>query len=70
MITVLTEKKESLGYQALILRLSQKLTQQELANLADVSQREVYLFERNLPVNLDIRRRLLKVLWAKKVSTR
>jgi transcriptional regulator with XRE-family HTH domain len=40
------------------------LTQQELANMAGVSLEEIDLFEHNLPVRLDARRKLLKELWA------
>jgi len=42
------------------------LTQPELADMVGVSVEEVDLFERNLPVALDARRRILKELWAKK----
>ena len=69
-MTALTENKESLGYQALRLRVSLKLTQQKLASLADVAQEQVDLFENNLPVPLDTRRRLLKELLVMKTSKR
>ena len=54
----------SVGVKARRLRISQLLTQQELANLAGVSLEEVDLFEHNLPVRLDARRKLLKELWS------
>ena len=47
-------------------RLAQHMTQQELASLTGVSRESVDLFERGLPVPLDIRRRLHKELWARK----
>jgi DNA-binding transcriptional regulator YiaG len=48
------------------LRISNLLTQSELAELAGVTQQHVDLYERGLPVPLDSRRRILKVLWATK----
>jgi DNA-binding transcriptional regulator YiaG len=50
------------------LRISNLLTQTELAELAGVPQNHVDLFERGLPVPLDSRRRILKVLWATKAK--
>lgn len=50
------------------LRICSLLTQTELAELADVSQDHVDLYERGLPVPLDSRRRILKVLWAIKAK--
>ena len=44
------------------IRLSVGLTQQELADLADVSQDDVDCFERYLPVQLDSRQKILKIL--------
>ena len=57
-----------LGFKAKRLRISQRLTQRELANIAGVSQEEVELFEQNQPVPLDSRRKILKELWAKKAG--
>lgn len=69
MTTPVTLARSSpLGSLAKRLRTAQHLTQQELADLAGVSRKEVNLFEHNLPVILDIRRRLLKELWARKAS--
>jgi DNA-binding transcriptional regulator YiaG len=48
------------------LRISNLLTQTELAELAGVPQDHVDLYERGLLVPLDSRRRILKVLWAAK----
>ena len=59
-------RESSAGYVARRARLARRMTQQELAGLAGVSRESVDLFERGLPVPLDIRRRLLKELWANK----
>lgn len=50
-------------------RLARGMTQQELACNVGVSWECVDLFERGLPVPLDIRRRLLKELWAVKKTS-
>lgn len=69
MSTGLTVKPEiSVGFKARELRCFLRLTQQELANLAGVSAREVNLFEHYLPVRLDAKRRLLKELWGRKAG--
>jgi len=60
--------ESSVGFKARRLRISQLLTQQELANLAGVFLEEVDLFERNLPLPLDAKRKILKELWAKKAK--
>jgi DNA-binding XRE family transcriptional regulator len=62
------EQETSFGFKAKKLRISQMLTQQELANIAGVSQKEVDLFEKGLPVKLDTKRKLLKELFARKAS--
>lgn len=59
-----------LGFKAKRLRISQRLTQRELADIAGVPIEEVELFEHNQPVPLDTRRKILKELWAKKVGKR
>ena len=56
--------RTSPGFKARKLRISQMLTKQKLANMAGVSREEVDLLEKNLPLPLDARRRLLKELWA------
>jgi DNA-binding XRE family transcriptional regulator len=67
MATMVTyELQLPIGVKARRLRISQLLTQRELADMAGVSQKEVDLFEHDLPVTLDARRRILKVLWARK----
>lgn len=58
----------SMGLKVKRLRIASLLTQQEVAELADVPQEHVDLLERNLPVPLDSRRRILKELWAIKVK--
>ena len=58
------EAEKPLGFKARKLRRSLSLTQQELANLAGVFTREVILFEHNMPVQLDVKRKLLRELWA------
>jgi len=61
-------QKSSVGFKARRLRLSHLLTQRELADMAGVSPEEVNLFERNLPIPLDAKRRILKELWARKAK--
>jgi transcriptional regulator with XRE-family HTH domain len=71
MTTVLTHARESsLGFKARRLRISLLLTQQKLAGMAGVSREEVDLFEHNLPLPLNSKRKILKVLWAHKASRR
>jgi DNA-binding transcriptional regulator YiaG len=57
-------KEATPGAMAKRARQAQGMTQQELASMAGVSWECVDLFERGLPVPLDIRRRLLKEVWA------
>jgi DNA-binding XRE family transcriptional regulator len=57
-------RKTSTGFKVKRLRIASLLTQQELADLAGVSREHVDLFERNLPLPLDSRRRILRELWA------
>ena len=57
-------KETALGPWARSVRMALHLTRKELANLAGVSLEEIDLFEHNLPVRLDARRKLLKELWA------
>jgi DNA-binding XRE family transcriptional regulator len=54
----------STGVKVKRLRISFLLTRQELADLAGVPGEHVDLLERNLPVPLDSKRRILKELWA------
>jgi DNA-binding transcriptional regulator YiaG len=68
MSSVLIQVKEvSLGHKARKLRISEHLTRHDLAAKAGVSISEVESFERGLPLPLDSRRRILRVLWARKV---
>ena len=60
-------RESSIGPWARSVRMTLHLTQQELANVTGVSREEVGLFEENLPVRLDAKRKLLKELWARKV---
>jgi len=57
----------SMGLKAKRLRISSLLTQSELADLAGVPQEHVDLLERDLPLPLDSKRRILRELWAKKI---
>ena len=67
MVALLTpDKITSLGSKSRNLRISLLLTQQKLASIAGVATEEVALFEKNLPVRLDVKRRLLRHLWARK----
>ena len=61
-------REPSIGSKAKRLRVAVHLTRRALAQLAGVSEEEVYLYEYDLPVCLDCRRRILKELWAKKVE--
>ena len=61
-------RESSVGSRARRLRIAFHLTRRALARLAGVTEEEVYLYEHNLPVCLDCRRRILKELWAKKVE--
>ncbi len=58
--------KDSRGDKAKRQRVSSLLTQEQLAEMAGIPVEHVNLFERDLPVPLDSRRRILKELWAKR----
>ena len=58
----------TLGQQARRLRIASLLTQQKLAYLAGVPRAHIDLFERSFPVPLDSKRKILKILWAKKTE--
>jgi hypothetical protein len=62
------DQETSLGFKAKRLRLALLLTQPDLAVMAGVPVWEVDLFEQNLPVRLDTKRRVLRELWARKVN--
>jgi len=57
-----------LGSRVKRIRTACMITQQELADLAGVSREQVDLFERNLPLPLDHKRRILRELWAIKIK--
>ena len=63
-------RESSPGSVARRARIALHLTRQELADAAGISSGKVELFERGLPVTLDIKRRLLKELWARKTGKR
>jgi transcriptional regulator with XRE-family HTH domain len=70
MNTVLIFTRQSqLGFKARKLRISQHLSQQEVAGKAGVSVEAVDLFEHNLPLPLDFKRRILRELWAIKARS-
>ncbi len=63
MTTVATEITGSnLGFKVQQIRSSLLMTPRTLAELAGVSEREVYLYERGLPVCLGARCKMLKTL--------
>ncbi|MFC1918038.1 hypothetical protein ACFLXH_05255 [Chloroflexota bacterium] len=59
-------QETSFGDRIRSLRLVLGLSQQKLSDSADVSPEEVALLERNLPVRLDVRRRVSRDLWLRK----
>ena len=61
-------EKATLGSEARRLRIACLLTQQNLADLAGIPREQVDLLEHNYPVPLDIRRRVLRELWAIKTK--
>jgi transcriptional regulator with XRE-family HTH domain len=68
MVTATLVQTETLGTRTRKLRLALRITQQELSIRSGVSRETISLFEHNLPVILDSRRRILKELWAIKAS--
>jgi transcriptional regulator with XRE-family HTH domain len=67
MTGVLTFTRESkLGFKARRLRIAEHITQRELAEMAGVTVEAVDLFEHNLPLPLDFKRRILRVLYSRK----
>ncbi len=60
----------SIGLVARRIRISEHLTQEELAGLAHVSREDVKSLEGNLPLQLDVKLKLLKELWSRKASQR
>ncbi|MCK4863419.1 MAG: helix-turn-helix transcriptional regulator [Dehalococcoidales bacterium] len=66
--TLTLTRKSTPGATARRLRISSHLSQRELADLAGIPYEQVSLFEHNLPLPLDSRRRILKELWARKIK--
>jgi transcriptional regulator with XRE-family HTH domain len=64
----MSAKYERMCVLAKRVRLSLNITQQQLAERAGITREEVDLYERNLPVYLDARRKIIKELWAMKTS--
>jgi DNA-binding XRE family transcriptional regulator len=56
------------GSDARKLRIALRINRRELADAAGVAEQTINFFEHNLPVTLDSKRRILKVLWAKKTG--
>jgi hypothetical protein len=55
-----------IGFKARKLRISLGFSRQEMAKMAGVPLEKVDAFEYNLPVPLDVRRRILRELWTNK----
>ena len=66
--TLTLTRKSTPGSMAKRLRIYCHLSQRELADLAKVPRQHVDLFEHDLPLPLDSRRRILRELWAIKVK--
>jgi len=67
MTAVLTFTRESLlGFKARRLRIAKDISQQEVADESGVPVESVDLFEHNLPLPLDYKRRILQALWSAK----
>ena len=57
-----------MGVQVRDLRVYLELTEKELAKIAKVSTKAVYLFEHSQPMPLDDKRKILTVLYARKIG--
>jgi transcriptional regulator with XRE-family HTH domain len=57
-------RETKIGSDARKLRISLHISRREVADAAGVSEQAISLFEHNLPVALDYKRRILKELWA------
>lgn len=66
--TLAPKRKSTHGSMARRLRVYCHLSLRELADLANVPRQHVDLFEHDLPLPLDSRRRILRELWAIKVK--
>lgn len=58
-------REPSVGSQAREMRVRLCLTQKELASSVGVPERDIKLLERDAPVTLDCKRKVLKALWEK-----
>jgi len=68
---VITFKQEELvGPWAKRVRMALRLTQQEMAEIAGVSQEDVDSLEHNLPVQPKAKRKLIRELWAARKARR
>ncbi len=56
-------REPSVGSRAREMRVILGLTQKELACVVGVSEKDIKLLERDLPVILDYKRDILKALW-------
>ncbi len=63
------KRESSLGFRTTRLRVSLRLTQHELATLAGVQPEEVDLLEENMPVRLETKLKILRVIWARKAGS-
>jgi len=71
MSTVLSvAQKPWIGLEAKRLRLALQLTRHELATIVGVPLEEVDLLEHNLPVQVDVKLKILRELWGRKVGKR
>ncbi len=61
-------REPSVGSQAREMRVRLGLTQQELACAVGVPERHIKLLERDAPVTLDCKRKVLKELWEKTMT--
>lgn len=59
------DRKPSVGSRVREMRVRLGFTQKELACAVGVSEKDIKLLERDVPVALDCKRRVLKTLWEK-----
>jgi len=70
MVAVLTHARETKhGSEARKLRIALHLSQKGVADMAAVPVEAIDLFEHNLPLPLDYKRRILRELWAEKTRS-
>ncbi len=63
-------RESSLGFKTRRRRVSLRLTQHDLAALAGVLAEEVDLLEENMPVKMETKLKILRVIWARKADSR